>query len=702
MNKLQLAKKTVEYFSSRGLGTISILIIDMISHLDNRNKEKYFRILFSAIKDSHTQKSFKYAEYIAKKNNHDTKFLRVLSTRYLREGDTLRSVAIERNILEQSPDNIAFERIAIHDSSEMKEVVQKIIELHGPDALRHIISNLAERYSFNINISNSPTHTPLLSDTKKDQILSPANNIMSYYHALFSNSTVGLTTWKLINNSAFFCLKDQHPDLAVYFGEEVSKFNASDTFNRYLGNCYFRIGDINKSLVYLRKTHNKNDDLIERYQALDTLRKHGFTSYFNQDSEYITPATKNIIDNKSVVYLLHNSLPYFSGGYATRSNGVIGGIKDNGWDIKAISRLGFPNDTVKGPATASEHEVHGINYGLLIDDSVDVYKTPADIYLQLYGEALYNKLKDNPPQIIHAASFYMNGIAAVYAAKRLGCKSVYEIRGLQELSKISRHPYWLHSEHYELYTKMETQAALDADAVFTLTAALKNEFVQRGVPAEKINILPNGVHSDRFKPIDKNQEMLDSLNLHDCIVIGFVGSFVDYEGIDILLKAIQICRGKNHHKFHLLMVGDGAYYNEAVALSNDLAISDVVTFTGRIPHDDVEKYYSVIDICPLPRKGLPVCEMVSPLKPFEAMAMGKVVVSSDVAALAEIIDDGVTGLLHKKDDPEDLASKISLLIEDHELRDRLGKSAREWVVTERDWKVIAKRVDTVYRNLLGQ
>ncbi|MGY2498613.1 glycosyltransferase family 4 protein, partial [Klebsiella pneumoniae] len=114
-----------------------------------------------------------------------------------------------------------------------------------------------------------------------------------------------------------------------------------------------------------------------------------------------------------------------------------------------------------------------------------------------------------------------------------------------------------------------------------------------------------------------------------------------------------------------------------VALSNDLAISDVVTFTGRIPHDDVEKYYSVIDICPLPRKGLPVCEMVSPLKPFEAMAMGKVVVSSDVAALAEIIDDGVTGLLHKKDDPEDLASKISLLIEDHELRDRLGKSARE-------------------------
>ena len=462
------------------------------------------------------------------------------------------------------------------------------------------------------------------------------------------------------------------------------------------------MGDINKAIYYLKKTNHKNNELVERYEALNSLLKNGFTAYpsnSNDNEKFIDFNT----NKRSVVYLLHNSLPYFSGGYATRSNGVIGGIKDNGWDIRAISRLGFPNDTNKGPAKEVEHVIHGIHYGLLIDDSVDVYKTPADKYLVLYGEALYSELKKNPPKIIHAASFYMNGIAAVYAAKKLGCKSVYEVRGLQELSKISRHSYWQDSEHYELYKKMETQAALDADAVFTLTSALKDEFIRRGVPAKKISILPNGVHSDRFSPIPKNQEMLDALNLNDSVVIGFVGSFVDYEGIDILLKAIKICSDNNiTQKFHLLMVGDGAYYSEAVQLADMLNINDIVTFTGRIPHDEVEKYYSIIDICPLPRKGLPVCEMVSPLKPFEAMAMGKVVISSDVAALAEIVNDGVTGLLHRKDDPNDLANKIEQLIMNPELRSRLGLAAREWVVAERDWKVIAKRVDTVYRNLLGQ
>jgi glycosyltransferase involved in cell wall biosynthesis len=697
MKKIQTFKKLVSYFDDIGMTYISIVLTDALSIFDKNNKEKYYRIIFSLIKDSRTRESLKYGEYIANKNREDTKFLRVLSTRYLREGDIKKSIAIEKNILEVAPDNIAFERIAIHESGEIKEVVQEIVLSHGPDALRHIVSSLAERYSFNIKIASTPISVP--SNSKGDIVFHETKNILSYYNSFFSKSKVGITTWKLINSSAFFCLKDKHPEIAVLFGDEVSKFNASDTFLKYLGNCYFRIGNINKAILFLRKTNNKNNDLVERYEALDLLRREGFSSYPNE----LKNSNLNV-ENKSVVYLLHNSLPYFSGGYATRSNGVIGGIKDNGWHIRAISRLGFPNDTNKGPATATEHIIHGISYGLLIDNSVDVYKTPADKYLSLYGEALYSELKNNPPKIIHAASFYMNGIAAVYAAKKLGCKSVYEIRGLQELSKISRHTYWLDSEHYELYTRMETQAALDADAVFTLTSALKDEFIRRGVPAEKISILPNGVHSDRFSPIPKNQEMLDTLNLNGSTVIGFVGSFVDYEGIDILLRAIKICCDNENvtEKFHLLMVGDGAYYAEAVQLADELGINDVVTFTGRIPHDEVEKYYSVIDICPLPRKGLPVCEMVSPLKPFEAMAMGKVVVSSDVAALAEIIDDGVTGLLHKKDDPEDLANKIRLLIEDHDLRDRLGKSAREWVVAERDWKVIAKRVDTVYRNLLGQ
>jgi len=690
-------KKVVEYFISKNIISVPIVIIDLITKLDASKKNHYYRYFFSLTKDKYTEKSIKYGKFIADRYPDDVKFNRVLSTRYIRIGKIDECVEIEKRIVNLSPDQTAFERISIYASEHLKKAINEIIENHGANKVQKIIELISLKYNLKIIF----TDNSILYESYKDKssfIKRDKNSlIIDKYKELYSKNKITMNTWQLINNTAFFSLKDKHPDIAIHFGEELTKSNTSDTFNRYLGNCYFRIGNISKSLFHLKKSAAKNNDLIEKYEAFDSLRKKGFTSYPARNINFVS-----MHEDKSVVYLLHNSLPYFSGGYATRSNGVMGGIKDNGWSIRAISRLGFPNDTKKGPAIAAEHHEHGINYSLLIDDLISVYNTPADVYLYLYGEALYEKLKNSPPKIIHAASFYMNGIAAVYAAKKLGCKSVYEVRGLQELSKISRHPYWLNSEHYKFYEKMETQAALDADAVFTLTAALKNEFINRGVPADKISILPNGVHSDRFKPVAKNEEILDSLNLRDCIVIGFVGSFVDYEGIDVLLQSIKICRDTLDAKFHLLMVGDGAYYTEAVQLANELGISEIVTFTGRIPHDDVEKYYSVIDICPLPRKGLPVCEMVSPLKPFEAMAMGKVVIASDVAALAEIVDDGVTGLLHKKDDHHDLANKISELITDHDLRTRLGKAAREWVVSERDWKVIAKRVDTVYHNLLAE
>lgn len=695
-NKVYL-KRTIELSLSRDNFFIPMAIIWLATKFNSDKKSYYYRYFFSLTKDKYTSKSVKYGQFIVDNHPNDVKFSRVLSTRYIRLGQFDKCVELERQIINIAPDQIAFERISIYGSEHLKASINDIIQYHGAEKIQKIIELISDKYSLNINFDDNSIFYE--SNEKNSQSLEEDkdNIVLRKYKELYINNKINLKTWQLINNTAFFCLKDKHPDIAIHFGEELSKFNTSNTFSRYLGNCYFRTGDISRSLFHLIKSKDKNKDLLEKYTALNSLRNNGFTLYPVEST-----TSSPVLNKASVVYLLHNSLPYFSGGYATRSNGIMGGIKDNGWNIKAISRLGFPNDTKKGPAINSEHNSHGINYSLLIDDTVSVYDTPADVYLRLYGEALYEKLKDSPPSIIHAASFYMNGIAAVYAAKKLGCKSVYEVRGLQELSKISRHPYWLNSEHYKFYEKMETQAALDADAVFTLTAALKNEFINRGVPADKISILPNGVHSDRFKPVAKNEEILDSLNLRDCIVIGFVGSFVDYEGIDVLLQSIKICRDTLDAKFHLLMVGDGAYYTEAVQLANELGISEIVTFTGRIPHDDVEKYYSVIDICPLPRKGLPVCEMVSPLKPFEAMAMGKVVIASDVAALAEIVDDGVTGLLHKKDDHHDLANKICELITDHDLRTRLGKAAREWVVSERDWKVIAKRVDTVYHNLLAE
>ena len=169
-----------------------------------------------------------------------------------------------------------------------------------------------------------------------------------------------------------------------------------------------------------------------------------------------------------------------------------------------------------------------------------------------------------------------------------------------------------------------------------------------------------------------------------------------------MLESVRILKQKLDGEFKVLLVGDGVYFNEAKQLAKALKINDQVVFTGRVPHEQVEEYYSLIDICPFPRKGLPVCEMVSPLKPFEAMAMEKAVLSSNVNALTEIVKDKTTGLVFEKDSANDLAEKLELLITNKQLRKKLGRAAREWVVNERDWKVIANRVDKVYKKLLTQ
>jgi glycosyltransferase involved in cell wall biosynthesis len=150
----------------------------------------------------------------------------------------------------------------------------------------------------------------------------------------------------------------------------------------------------------------------------------------------------------------------------------------------------------------------------------------------------------------------------------------------------------------------------------------------------------------------------------------------------------------------MLIIGDGAKLEELQATAAAQGLDDVVTFTGRIPHEEVERYYSIIDVTPFPRLPLPVCEMVSPLKPFEAMAMGKAVIASDVAALAEIVTPGRNGLLHVKGSAESLTEQVEHLLDDPELRARLGVQARDWVVAERDWKQLASTVARTYEDVV--
>lgn len=225
--------------------------------------------------------------------------------------------------------------------------------------------------------------------------------------------------------------------------------------------------------------------------------------------------------------------------------------------------------------------------------------------------------------------------------------------------------------------------------------------IKRGIASEKIYVISNGADSERFIPLERDHDLEARLQYQNKVVIGYIGSVLQYEGIDYILKASAILKAKGLNNFAVLIVGDGDYLENIKLLCIDLDLEDIVTFTGRVSHQEVERYYSLVDITAYPRKGELVCEMVSPLKPFEAMSMEKCVVSSDVDALKEIVNDGITGLLHKKDDIEDLARIFELLINNKFIRIQLGKTARQWIKDEKDWQILGKKFIEIYRNLIN-
>lgn len=266
------------------------------------------------------------------------------------------------------------------------------------------------------------------------------------------------------------------------------------------------------------------------------------------------------------------------------------------------------------------------------------------------------------------------------------------------MTRGSRNPEWVDSGMYRMISRMEADAAKGATSVLTITRALKDELVRRGVDESKITVVPNGVDTNRFRPLNRDNALAEQLGVQNKTVIGYVGSILDYEGLELLLEAAQAMKS-TRKDFHVLIVGDGAELDSFKHFAAKMELGNVVTFTGRVPHADVERYYSIIDIAPFPRLPLAVCEMVSPLKPFEAMAMGKAVVASDVAALAEIVIDEATGLLHKKGDAGDLQRALEKLLDDSVLRKSLGERALDWVRVERDWNTLSSRVTKVYEAL---
>ena len=410
-----------------------------------------------------------------------------------------------------------------------------------------------------------------------------------------------------------------------------------------------------------------------------------------------------------ICYVLHNSLPYSSGGYGTRSQGVAGSLQAAGHELVVLTRPGFPLD-IKPELVASDVAPEDVIDGVRYVRTLEPQRKGMSMlqYVAAAADALEQQLRTHRPQFVMAASNHVTALPALIAARRLGLPFIYEVRGLWEITRISREQNFGDSAAFHVQSLLEAKVAQLADHVFTLTEAMREELVERGVETAKIDLLPNSCDPTRFVPHERDQALAAQLGIPLGVpVIGYVGTFVDYEGLEDLAQA---CAELKHRgiEFRLLLVGNenasgsdrGPITEQIVRIAEREGLSNWLIMPGRVPHEQVESYYSLIDIAPFPRKPWPVCEMVSPLKPLEALAMEKAVLVSDVRALAEMVRVGETGMHFRKGEIGSLADMLQKLLVDPELRLRLGQAGRRWVVAERTWERVGRRVSAKLARLV--
>lgn len=461
-----------------------------------------------------------------------------------------------------------------------------------------------------------------------------------------------------------------------------------------------RIGDFetcNAIISDLKKIYGKNPSQAQKKQIEKLSNTPAYQLSIIDYIGRVTPLDSPV--KSKVAYVLHNTLPYSSGGYATRGDGLIQGMMNHGLEVTVVSRPGYPLD-IKDDITEAEislvESIHGAEYRRIL--SPQRRGLSALEYMKKASHALEAELRKVNPSVVMAASNHVTAIPAYLAAKRLGLPFVYEVRGFWEVTRMSREPEFVNSPAYKTQVLLEGMVAKRANQVFTLTQPMKEELIERGVEESKVELLPNSCNPERFTPCGRDKGLAKRLGIpEDVPVIGYIGTFVVYEGLEDLAHACSILKDKGY-KFRLLLVGNenasgldkGPITEEVISVAKAHGFEDWLIMPGRIPHEEVESYYSLIDVAPFPRKPWPVCEMVSPMKPLEALAMEKAVVVSSVRALVEMVQEDKTGLVFNKGSVESLAEQLARLIDDPELREKLGKSGRKWVEEQRTWNSTGK------------
>jgi glycogen synthase len=406
---------------------------------------------------------------------------------------------------------------------------------------------------------------------------------------------------------------------------------------------------------------------------------------------------QNDAPDACVLHVLDHSWPVMS-GYAIRSRNLISAQQAAGESMRVLTG---PLHELDDP-TATDIELDGVQYlrtpikGRLSQSALrrrwlllrehEVVRTLRNRVLEL--------TKSQSVRIIYAHSPALCGLAALQAARKRDLPFVYEIRAFWE-DAANQNGGGATSVRSRLTHELESYVARNADAVAAIAKPMLEDLRARGIAENKLFHVPNGVDTGRFGPVKRDETLAQELKLVDRPVFGFFGSLYRYEGISWLIRAAAQLRSRGH-KFSILIIGRGEDRPAIEGAIQECGAASYVQSLEHVPHEEISRYYSVVDITVYPRRSLRLTELVTPLKPLEAMALGKPVLASSVGGIRELVEDERTGLLFEPENASDFCRQAERLILSPSLCEALGERGRDFVLKERDWSILAKRYRQIY------
>jgi glycosyltransferase involved in cell wall biosynthesis len=417
-------------------------------------------------------------------------------------------------------------------------------------------------------------------------------------------------------------------------------------------------------------------------------------------AEPLTPVSR-----RRILHLVKNSVPDRWSGYTIRTHNNARAQRDDGLEPIVVNDIGWPALAGVMDVQPLVH-VDGLPHYRLDGGPVEALKAlPADVRLQRLVDALVPLVRELRPAIIQAHSGYRGGelvLAALALRERFGIPVVYEVRGLFESVW---HADEATAERAELFARLlalETHLLHQVDGVLVISEALIEELASRGIPREKMALLPNGIDPDAFAAPERDEALRRELGLEGRFVVGYVGN-LDHqrEGMEVLVAAVAELKRRGRDEVAALIVGDGPRRSVIKGHARRLGVADRCRLTGRVPHDTVAQYYAQMDLFTCPRIEERAARYITPLKPFEAMALGRPVLVSDLPALTEIVDPPNRGITAPVGDPVALADAIEQALDDPDLRARVAAAGREWVRSERTWAANGPRYRAAFEAIIG-